>query len=312
MIIGIPLVLLGLGVIAATIIAGLIVFVSRRRQARSPGPVCGHCGYSVLGLTTMTCPECGGDLRTVGIRTPLTPPAKGLLRGIVYFNIVLAFLAIVSIAVVISVVPARHSYRWQVQLGKPHSLAYQSVTIRAARKTWRADSTRLPVEIELSPKPGATPATTQAPHMTEHPDGGYESIASGSRLIEGTIFGRQAVLDWMKASGIDTDKPDVQREAARIASEARAAARATRGPMNQPRYTGYSSNSSSGSDPAGLFNSLTTSENAQSEPPILVPIALLVFWLVVWIWGLVYVSARGRRRTAAERDANACASAAEG
>ena len=31
------------------------------------GAVCGQCGYSVTGLTTFTCPECGSDLREVGI-----------------------------------------------------------------------------------------------------------------------------------------------------------------------------------------------------------------------------------------------------
>jgi class 3 adenylate cyclase len=29
--------------------------------------MCGRCGYSVTGLTTFSCPECGADLRDVGI-----------------------------------------------------------------------------------------------------------------------------------------------------------------------------------------------------------------------------------------------------
>lgn len=35
-----------------------------------PGGSCGGCGYSVKGLTTLTCPECGADLREVGINRP--------------------------------------------------------------------------------------------------------------------------------------------------------------------------------------------------------------------------------------------------
>jgi len=30
-------------------------------------PLCGNCGYNVRGLTTFICPECGQDLRDVGI-----------------------------------------------------------------------------------------------------------------------------------------------------------------------------------------------------------------------------------------------------
>lgn len=33
-------------------------------------PVCNHCGYPTQGLPSLTCPECGSDLRVVGIRTP--------------------------------------------------------------------------------------------------------------------------------------------------------------------------------------------------------------------------------------------------
>jgi hypothetical protein len=39
----------------------------RRKPAASAGSVCGKCGYDVSGLPTFTCPECGSDLRQVGI-----------------------------------------------------------------------------------------------------------------------------------------------------------------------------------------------------------------------------------------------------
>lgn len=44
---------------------------SPRPSGRPFGPACAACGYPVRGLPTFTCPECGGDLREVGIRTPL-------------------------------------------------------------------------------------------------------------------------------------------------------------------------------------------------------------------------------------------------
>jgi hypothetical protein len=33
-------------------------------------PSCRACGYAVRGLPSFTCPECGSDLRDVGIDTP--------------------------------------------------------------------------------------------------------------------------------------------------------------------------------------------------------------------------------------------------
>src|SRR5258706_6017168 len=48
--------------------------------SRKPAPVteteCGKCGYRVTGLPTFQCPECGMDLREVGIVTREVVPAR--------------------------------------------------------------------------------------------------------------------------------------------------------------------------------------------------------------------------------------------
>src|SRR5688572_23757491 len=64
--------------------AAFVVVTTVRRGAAGAGrrvevPSCGSCGYCVIGLETMTCPECGKDLREVGILTPGT--AKPMSRG---------------------------------------------------------------------------------------------------------------------------------------------------------------------------------------------------------------------------------------
>ena len=43
-------------------------------------PSCRACGYAVKGLPSFTCPECGSDLREVGIDTP--GAAREVLRRI--------------------------------------------------------------------------------------------------------------------------------------------------------------------------------------------------------------------------------------
>src|SRR3954453_23556332 len=43
---------------------------TRRSGSKGPGPPCRACGYAVRGLPSFRCPECGSDLREVGIDTP--------------------------------------------------------------------------------------------------------------------------------------------------------------------------------------------------------------------------------------------------
>jgi len=41
---------------------------------RDAAPRCGHCGYDVRGLPSPVCPECGSDLRIVGVGRRRPPP----------------------------------------------------------------------------------------------------------------------------------------------------------------------------------------------------------------------------------------------
>lgn len=52
-----------------------------RKQNRDSYGHCGACGYCVAHLSSLTCPECGGDLRLVGIRGKRTP-ARVVVLGI--------------------------------------------------------------------------------------------------------------------------------------------------------------------------------------------------------------------------------------
>src|SRR5262245_27162203 len=62
--------------VAILSVAFAVAFFFRRafspaaRAARVTEPSCGSCGYCVRGLEGMICPECGSDLREVGILTP--------------------------------------------------------------------------------------------------------------------------------------------------------------------------------------------------------------------------------------------------
>ena len=53
--------------ILLTAVCCLAFSLYSRTPRRHSASVCGKCQYPVAGLTTFTCPECGSDLRTVGI-----------------------------------------------------------------------------------------------------------------------------------------------------------------------------------------------------------------------------------------------------
>lgn len=48
-------------------------------QRKSPLPTCGKCGYPARGIESLTCPECGADLREVGIVKPGQGQGQGTL-----------------------------------------------------------------------------------------------------------------------------------------------------------------------------------------------------------------------------------------
>ena len=72
---GLPIVVMFLGVAAVLAVGGFFWarwWRRRRPRALAGESTCGKCGYVVTTLPTFTCPECGSDLREVGIVSPLT------------------------------------------------------------------------------------------------------------------------------------------------------------------------------------------------------------------------------------------------
>ena len=70
--------------IALLVVIGLIVGIvlwATSGRGSSQGMSCGSCGYGVRGLSQLSCPECGADLREVGIQRGGSPGRR--LTGIV-------------------------------------------------------------------------------------------------------------------------------------------------------------------------------------------------------------------------------------
>jgi class 3 adenylate cyclase len=142
---------LPLAIVFAAAAAGLpwTTVLRRRVTGRGGGgdlPTCGHCGYAVMGLETFICPECGSDLREVGIvrsrHAPLPPGAVGpwgMFVRVVGWK--LAAFAVVYTLVAASGIEYYTAYVHPVRWGQtetvvvqPHSGAYRAATVTLAQR----------------------------------------------------------------------------------------------------------------------------------------------------------------------------------
>lgn len=64
--------------ILIVLIIGITLWITGGRSRGSGEMACGGCGYAVRGLQALQCPECGADLRMVGINRPKSGAARNL------------------------------------------------------------------------------------------------------------------------------------------------------------------------------------------------------------------------------------------
>lgn len=132
-------------------------------------PACGKCGYPARGITTVHCPECGADLREVGIKRPghYTDSAKMFVVALVYSTIFL----VVSI-VVWNVIDAQLPYIFKTNARiklKPVSDQYDAlVRIETEEKIWGGRAHKGGLDFVGGPytHPPATPLNTSLTGLT--------------------------------------------------------------------------------------------------------------------------------------------------
>ena len=90
--------LVAIALIVAIVAVQVALIVIRVHRHRDAPQGCGNCGYNVRGLTTFKCPECGQDLREVGIdrKTALGPGF-----WVIMFSLDFLIIAIVAVLIVL-------------------------------------------------------------------------------------------------------------------------------------------------------------------------------------------------------------------
>ncbi len=190
-------VVLGWPVAGLAVVWGAAALRGLRPAAASPA--CGRCGYSVVGLVVPTCPECGGDLRRVGVtggrRRSVADPFVGWTGA---FTVAGVLLGAMLLTLTEGILPVRRTYETTVDL---HTAA-RSYTISAAGRTWSTRPIRLPVDIDVETVVRGSAVSVGSTLTADVAGGPVEWTDSAGRRVSAGPFGPAAVRRWLAANGV--------------------------------------------------------------------------------------------------------------
>jgi hypothetical protein len=283
-----PVILVGFAVMCVRTL--WLSLVPASRMPREAG--CGRCGYSVAGLTTNACPECGADWRQVGIVTPgMIMRYRGGTGGAIVAWTILAlgaalvasgFMAVFFTRQMVSTV-ATTPQTWTTPL-TPASGAFKAVDI-ATSVTMGGRPTATSIELDLHLNDGATWT------MKVDPTAGTSTITNAAK-VEGPAasLGPKTAAAFLQAAGIDTSKAAVAAEAAELQSILDIQLIS---PYTQPSQMTLKTLT------AGPLRFSGATAMMQSAGPdlntLVIAIALALLWLALYILGIWFIVARRKR-----------------
>jgi hypothetical protein len=285
-------IVLFIGALCIAALAGVTLGVVHRKWAAWPPvvigrePRCGQCGYIVRGIATFVCPECGSDLREVGIDTGhgRRPPWGAALVLSIFWTAILVAVAAATATILEDALPRWTVVNHAATLQRPSSAAYGGFSVYASAIT----------EVDALPETGFSPSVLTAELVTLQ---GQSSVLTGNlqsgtytyKTVRGATvrptapLDTSAILDWMKAAGIDIAEPTVALEAAELLQSLR------------ERPSQLSSNNWSSTRVGRLSPHFQDGNEAWSGTRLKRswPAALLVLgWVIVWLAGLRWIMRR--------------------
>lgn len=271
---------------------------------------CGRCGYPTRGISSFQCPECGTDLRVVGIVTGRHKAKAGsgcLVPGV--FSVVVLIMAGVFNEPISDLLPTTYIEIWSIDL-EPNSQQYQEVTfdteVSGTVQKGRPNGSGGFLSHSVFNGSGYTttfsygqptsPQKINKLSLTGHPNTMQASAAKtpvfnvdprtryatwndqfGKIYQSSGVFTNQDVLDFLGRVGADTNRADVIQEA----NELFALLDGFANGMNQFTITAFDNHGSGGSSGWG------------TGPQWFGPVYALT-WLVIWILGLVLIARRAK------------------
>ena len=246
-------------VVLALLAAAGAWWLWRKLTKKHGPPACGKCGYPVGALETFTCPECGSDLRRVGIRagSSAIPPAAWM---VVAWSLGLLLVALPASVTVIGNLPSVSTVGGTISLRSPLSKAYRGITIDyegSGTGAVKPDQATLTVDIG---QPVVKQLTLNKPPITEgkHPRSQFEGL--------------------LASAGVDVSRADVQLEIDEIEA------------CTEDSFAGKVLSVSTRS-----FSSSVATRSGTTKP-IWWTIATGLIWAGVWLLGTWWILSRALRQ----------------
>ena len=234
-------------------------------------PRCGSCGYDTTGLTTLTCPECGADLRVAGItRGGPDYPVAAFAVSLLALAVAWVLCGAIVMDVASSLTPRRQHVRQTTSLTAPRSGAYRGVSVVASGSGWPDERPAMRVELSLLPLDPNSPPP--AP------------LAASNRISTGDV------IKWFSSAGLDTSDTRVRDEAQAVALTATRGLR-VRGRLGSGFGWGGSSFSSTvGTSGTGTpFNSLSHNMTGFTSTSSLHTAVFGVLWVALLVFGIAWL-----------------------
>jgi hypothetical protein len=251
-------------------------------------PVCGKCRYCVRGITSLVCPECGSDLREVGIIAPNAAlPLPNYAKAIFWtlFLPIPAFL--LSWLMLVTILP--YSVTRKVHRMIFCQQSYMNVTLQVF------GTERLPAPALASQVPPPFDEITiydpasQNSMVVHLSTGAYTSLKINRLVQQPSGFNSSAIVQWVSGGLINGSDPRVKQMCDGVYGAVVEMQTGNAG--NFTRILDLAGNQIGVAHPA-------TAWVVHDEPHPAIIAGLCALWLAVWLYGIWRVYARRKTGTA--------------
>jgi hypothetical protein len=233
----------------------------------------------VRGIEGLVCPECGSDLREVGIVTPNTRRAMSVWLKLGLWTLALPVAALlISLLLLRTVIPFSQTTKVQRTIFLDPPYLRTTLEVSGVQRHWQ------PAMVD--PNPGA-PQTLRIEEVTRRAviqvnlnTGAYTYRNSAGGIVQhASGFNGGVLADWLGTAGFNSNDPRVRQ----LCDSAHAAlTEIVQGPAVANKFTHLSGPVGTPTGTAHPAYFWTVYDEA--HPAVIVALALL--WLLVWIHGL--------------------------
>jgi hypothetical protein len=282
-------------ILSALAIAVAFVVIVRRRRPRALStaghtapndPRCGKCGYIVRGVPSLHCPECGSDLREVGIVTPAHRRAAGPFPHAVIWTLVLLLVAVPVAGLLIQALPHWRQYTTSrvvfLQHPELNVILRATATAQGIGRAGPRQDAPAPRTVTLASDKGGFRSDLEFEPAT----GAHRyTDASGARVDRPGGFGPDVIAAWLTANNAPSNTMAPAALRARAADVETCVTEMTAGRGSTFTHLGRET-------PGGVQTVTAHPTFAHSRPTAWNTVALIVLGLVVWWLGVSVIYRR--------------------